>query len=210
MRLNRFRRDLYYRLSICPINIAPLSSAERRDDLRLLAEYFLRNSTVCPAKASKITSLTAMALEAIEKHTWPGNVRELRNVIERAILLETTDKIGLSNILIEPDEALSSSVVRDASYDEIRNTQTATRYTQDPEASAGDFSLEKAERELIARALQESGWQKTRAAELLGITRATLYAKVKQHNIQRGTYIPKLTQETPSSLVQPETVSVVS
>lgn len=71
-----------------------------------------------------------------------------------------------------------------------RNTQT--------EVSAGDFSLDKAERELIARALQESGWQKTKAAALLGITRATLYAKVKQHNIQKGTYIPKLTQDSPA------------
>ena len=65
--------------------------------------------------------------------------------------------------------------------------------SSDP-SKTGDFSLDKAERELIARALQESGWQKTRAAALLGITRATLYAKVKQHNIQRGTYIPKLDQ----------------
>jgi DNA-binding NtrC family response regulator len=207
---NHFRRDLYYRLNVCPITIAPLSSPERRDDIRLLADYFLRNSTVCPDKTGKITSLTAMAIEAIEKHNWPGNVRELRNVIERAILLETADKIGLSNILIDADETASSCIDSDTSCDGIHNTRNAIHNSNDPGISAGDFSLEKAERELIARALQESGWQKTRAAEMLGITRATLYAKVKQHNIQKGTYIPKLTQETPSMLVQPETVSVVS
>ena len=66
-----------------------------------------------------------------------------------------------------------------------------------PARSIQDFSLDKAERELIARALQESGWQKTKAAALLGITRATLYAKVKQHNIQRGTYIPKAPDDRP-------------
>ncbi len=178
MRDKRFRHDLYYRLNICPITIAPLRTTERRPDIRLLAEYFLKTSTVCPTKAGKINSFTEMALEAIEKHNWPGNVRELRNVIERAILLETTDKIGLSGILIEPPE--NGPAVNSPGL-------------------PADFSLDKAERELIARALQESGWQKTKAAALLGITRATLYAKVKQHNIQRGTYIPKAT-----CLVEPE------
>ena len=57
-------------------------------------------------------------------------------------------------------------------------------------------------------AIQESGWQKTRAAALLGITRATLYAKVKQHNIQRGTYIPKLEQDDSSFIAEPESVTV--
>jgi DNA-binding NtrC family response regulator len=212
VRANRFRRDLYYRLSICPITIATLNSTERRDDIRLLAEYFLKTSTVCPDKANKITSLTAMAIEAIEKHNWPGNVRELRNVIERAILLETTDKIGLSSILIETDEAVNgcgcATRIGYVERNTFEETSSATdRRNKQPEVSAGDFSLEKAERELIARALQESGWQKTRAAELLGITRATLYAKVKQHNIQRGTYIPKLTQNDPSCLVASETVT---
>jgi len=175
---NRFRRDLYYRLNICPISIAPLASAGRRADIRLLAEFFLKTSTVCPGKAEKITSFTEMALEAIEQHNWPGNVRELRNVIDRAILLETTDKIGLSSILIDTQD-----------FDQLDSV--APEPSANSFAATPDFSLDKAERQLIARALQESGWQKTRAAALLGITRATLYAKVKQHNIQRGTYLSK-------------------
>ncbi len=189
MRDNRFRQDLYYRLNVCPIIIAPLRTIERRTDIRLLAEYFLKTSTVCPTKIGKITSFTEMAVEAIEKHNWPGNVRELRNVIERAILLETTDKIGLSSILIEPADCNAAGRAE------------AGRSVQ-------DFSLDKAERELIARALQESGWQKTKAAALLGITRATLYAKVKQHNIQRGTYIPKSTQDDASCMAEPEPATV--
>jgi len=189
MRNNRFRHDLYYRLNICPITIAPLRTTERRTDIRLLAEYFLKTSTVCPGKTGKITSFTEMAVEAIEKHNWPGNVRELRNVIERAILLETTDKIGMSGILIES-----------ADCDDAGQAEAGR--------SVQNFSLDKAERELIARALQESGWQKTKAAALLGITRATLYAKVKQHNIQRGTYIPKGPQDDPSCLVEPEPATV--
>jgi len=217
---NRFRSDLYYRLNICPIIIAPLRTPERRMDIRPLAEYLLRTSTVCPAKAGKITSLTEMAIEAIEKHTWPGNVRELRNVIDRAILLETTDKIGLSSIFIESAETPSAPMWTGSRQD-IKSgedcqieppTQGVWRVspladTSSDPSKTGDFSLDKAERELIARALQESGWQKTRAAALLGITRATLYAKVKQHNIQRGTYIPKLDQNNSSFIAEPESVT---
>ncbi len=167
---NRFRRDLYYRLNICPVTLAPLRSQGRRQDIRLLTEYFLETSTICPDKCGKITSMTELAIEALEKHDWPGNVRELCNVIERAILLETTDKIGLNAIYIEPTE-----------WSEVSNSTTT--------GLIKDFSLAKAECELIARALQKTGWQKTRAAALLGITRATLYAKVKQYNIEKDSYI---------------------
>jgi DNA-binding NtrC family response regulator len=172
---NRFRRDLYYRLSTYPITIAPLRAPARREDVRLLAEYFLKTSTICPDKAGKITTLTELAIEALEKHDWPGNVRELRNVIDRAILLETTDKIGLSSILIEPAEWGEPS------------ENTTLHQTK-------DFSLVKAERELICRALQETGWQKTQAAALLGISRATLYAKVEQYNIQKSCRTSKETR----------------
>ena len=182
VRENRFRRDLYYRLNISPITLAPLRSPHRREDISLLAEYFLRTSTICPAKSNKIKSLTSLAAEAMTRHNWPGNVRELRNVIERAILLETTDKIGLSDITFESLDgpSLPSGTSKPLAGSEY-NEKTGT-------ASAGnkiDFSLEKAERELISRALLETGWQKTRAADLLGITRATLYAKLKQYNIEK-------------------------
>jgi len=172
VKANRFRRDLYYRLNVGPITLAPLRSPDRREDIRLLAEYFLKTSNICPEKHAKITSLTQLAMEALEKHDWPGNVRELSNVIERAILLETTDKIGLSGIVIDPSEC--------------------SRVSGSPTANLiKGFSLAKAERELISRALQETGWQKTRAAALLGITRATLYAKVKQYNIEKNSSAAK-------------------
>jgi len=187
---NRFRQDLYYRLTICPVSLVPLRSSERKEDIRLLAEYFVNTSTVCPEKRGKITSLTELAIVALEKHDWPGNVRELRNIIERAIILETTDKIGLSSIVIDfPESAwLSQKPMVDHNK---------------------DFSLEKAERELIARALQQTGWHKTKAATLLGITRATLYAKVKQHNIAKVLFTAKEVQNEISnpSLPQPITVS---
>ena len=183
---HRFRRDLYYRLNICPVIIVPLKSPDRREDIPLLAEYFLKTSTICPEKRNKITSLTKLAVEALQKHDWPGNVRELHNVIERAILLETTDKIGLSSIVIDP------------ALDGPECSELSELVWAEPAGARGptagyikDFSLAKAERELIARALQETGWQKTKAADLLGITRATLYAKVRQYNIEKGSYVVK-------------------
>lgn len=189
VRANRFRRDLYYRLNIFPISIAPLRTAERKGDIRLLADYFLRTSIVCPEKAKDISSITNMAMEVLENHTWPGNARELRNVIERAVLLESTDKIGLSTIVIDSAD-----------------WSVASHPTLEP---VKDFSLEKAERELIALALKETGWQKTRAAALLGITRATLYAKVRQHNIQKA---PKTAVRVPQNdpgTALPEPVTAV-
>ncbi len=166
VRAKRFREDLFYRLDICPISLVPLRSEHRRQDIPLLAEYFLRTSSICPEKAGKIKSITKLALEALQQHDWQGNVRQLRNIIERAILLETTDKIGLSSIVIDSSKFEHCS----------GGSQQAD--------AIKDFSLEKAERQLIARALQETNWQKTKAADLLGISRATLYAKVKQHNIE--------------------------
>lgn len=169
VREKRFRQDLYYRLNICPIVLTPLRSPERRQDIQLLAQYFLRTSSICAHRPAPVTSITKLALEALCRHDWPGNVRELRNVIERAILLETTDKIGLSSIVIDPFDCQESP-------------------SHSIDGRMRDFSLEKAERELIARALHETGWQKTQAAALLGITRATLYAKVKQYNLRKDNH----------------------
>jgi transcriptional regulator with PAS, ATPase and Fis domain len=162
----QFRADLYYRLNVCPIELAPLRSSRRKEDIALLAKYFLETSNICNRNQSEGHSITRLAIESLHQHAWPGNVRELRNVIDRAILLESTAQIGVNSIVIEPSEASDDSET--LFNDRIK-----------------DFSLEKAERELIARALSETGWQKTRAAALLGITRATLYAKVKQYDIQK-------------------------
>lgn len=161
----KFRRDLYYRLSICPIALAPLRCESRRDDILLLAEFFIRNSNICPEKKGRIKGLTKLACETLLRHNWPGNVRELRNVIERAILLEASDRIGTSTLILNPEQTDS--------------THTTESWT----GTMKDFSLEKAEKELVKKAMEEAGWQKTRAASLLGITRATLYAKLKQYNI---------------------------
>ncbi len=171
-----FRRDLYYRLSICPIALAPLRCHTRREDILLLAEFFIQNSAICPEKKGRIKGLTKLAAEMLLRHPWPGNVRELRNVIDRAILLEASDRIGTTTLILNPDAPAAPSPT-------------------DAAASAlNDFSLEKAEKELVKKAMQEAGWQKTRAASLLGITRATLYSKLKQYNILEPADTPHAAQ----------------
>ncbi len=167
---NRFRQDLYYRLNICPIKLSPLRFAQRKADIELLANFFLKTSNIWPEKSQKIKSITPLAIETLQKHNWPGNVRELKNVIDRAILLETTDKIGISSIAIDDNE-------QNTPFFETSDSM---------QTRINDFSLATAERELIARALRETDWQKTKAAALLGITRATLYAKVKQYDIKES------------------------
>ncbi|KKL47522.1 hypothetical protein LCGC14_2334680, partial [marine sediment metagenome] len=94
----RFRKDLYYRLAIFPIVIPPLRSEGRCDDILLLADHFIRNSVISPH--SNVTGLSAVARQKLLRHDWPGNVRELRNVIGRALMIEKTDRIQPSSILI--------------------------------------------------------------------------------------------------------------
>ena len=163
----KFRRDLYYRLAVFPITLPPLRAPARRDDIPLLAEYFLETS--CVASRNDLSGLSAEARDKLLGHDWPGNVRELRNVVERALIAERGRRITAASLMIEtpvPSQADSATGSGEASRD------------------PSDFSLETAEREFIVRALKETGWQRTRAAALLGITRATLHAKLKRYDIQ--------------------------
>lgn len=159
----RFRRDLYYRLAVFPITIPPLRSPGRRDDILLLAEYFLETSSI--PKRREIRGLSESARQKLLEHDWPGNVRELRNVIDRAIILETGQEISPASLIVE------------------RPGGTGACAASQP-TNPSDFSLETAERQFILRALEETGWQRTRAAALLGITRATLHAKLKRYDIK--------------------------
>lgn len=164
----RFRPDLYYRLNICPVVLAPLNSEKRKQDIPLLAEYFLTTSTIYPEKNKKIKGFTPLAIQALMQYNWPGNIRELKNVVERAILLETGWKIGMDSIIIDPTEQIDpAEFAKDSPSEKLK-----------------DFSLIAAEKELIKRALVQTSGQKSRAANLLGITRATLYAKLKQYDIE--------------------------
>ena len=162
-RSGKFRKDLYYRLAVFPITLLPLRAPDRREDIPLLAEYFIRHSSVVESGPA---ALTEEAADCLMRHAWPGNVRELRNVIDRAMIVEKSQRISPASLVIDSAEDTSAHA-------------TVARATM-----AGDFALETAEREFIIRALKETGWQRTRAAALLGITRATLHAKLKRYDIK--------------------------
>lgn len=159
---NRFRQDLYYRLAVFPIQVPTLRSPGRRSDIPLLARFFLKTSDICN---HDVQDLTPAAEQILMSHNWPGNVRELRNVIDRALILEKGKQISPANIKLDRPQPQKDTV----------KTGVSTE---------SDYSLETAEREFITRALQETGWQRTRAAGLLGITRATLHAKLKRYGIK--------------------------
>ena len=171
-----FRLDLYFRLDVFPIKIPPLRDPARRGDIALLAQYFLATTDICPDKPRK--TLSAEAITLLQRHDWPGNVRELSHVIDRAVIVARSDEITPADILIEGMHHPEPSADAPAAEDTVAVRQD-------------DFSLETAERIFIMRALDETGWQRTRAAALLGITRATLLNKLKRYGIQPpGTSTP--------------------
>jgi DNA-binding NtrC family response regulator len=117
--------------------------------------------------------LSPEAIDALVRHDWPGNVRELRNVIERALLIEKGPTITSASLIFD--------------------TESPGQPAGATEAPGQDLSLETAERMFIMRALHETGWQRTRAAALLGITRATLHAKLKRYRIA----VPGMADDVP-------------
>jgi two-component system, NtrC family, response regulator HydG len=147
----RFREDLYYRLLVFPLDVPPLR--DRCDDIAALAERFL------DALGRRGQALAAGTVARLRAHAWPGNVRELRNVIERA------------HILAGPGPLRDEQVVIDV------------RGAPPPGAAAdsvpAELNLEQNERRLIRAALARAGGNKTLAARLLGITRRTLYSRLK-------------------------------
>jgi len=172
----KFRKDLYYRLAVFPVTLPALGSPQRREDIALLAEYFLRTSTL--SLAGKITGFDPEAVTLLKSHDWPGNVRELRNVVARAIILTRSGQIPVCNLRLE--------TVSKPSDDEPDNKPDRSFVEVDKD----DFSLQTAEREFILRALRQTGGQRTRAAALLGITRATLHSKLKRYEIDQPSRSP--------------------
>jgi transcriptional regulator with GAF, ATPase, and Fis domain len=172
----KFRKDLYYRLAVFPVTLPSLNSPQRSDDIVLLAEYFLSTSTI--RLAGKITGFNADAVARLKSHDWPGNVRELRNVVARAIMLTRSGRIPACNLRLETTN--KPPINRQGEMDDRSYV----------EVDRDDFSLQSAEREFIVRALRHTGGQRTRAAALLGITRATLHAKLKRYQIDQQTNTP--------------------
>ena len=163
----RFRLDLYYRLSIIQIDIPPLR--ERGDDVLLLSQHYI-DTIGAKLRRRKITGLSPEATAVFRNYDWPGNVRELRNVIERALILEDADQITteyLPGSLLAPPRIAHSPT----------NTTEASMVFVLPNEG---ISLDEAELSFVRQAIQRSGGNQTRAAELLGISRDQLRYRLKK------------------------------
>jgi two-component system nitrogen regulation response regulator NtrX len=154
----KFREDLYYRLSVVPIRVPALR--ERPQDIRLLAEYFLED--FCARNNFKPKTLDVTVLPMLESYGWPGNARELRNVIERMAILSPGDRLTRDSIPVEirvQREVGPKSTIQEA--------------------------RESAEREHILRALEESKWNVSGAARTLGMERTNLHKRIRALGLSR-------------------------
>jgi DNA-binding NtrC family response regulator len=157
----RFREDLYYRIAVVGVELPPLR--ERSEDVRWLLERFAADSI--GAAGSDIVGISALAEDAALTHRWPGNVRELRNRVERAVALSLGPWIGPGDLFPERRESETPADLM-PSLDEVRKA---------------------AEKRHIHRALQLTGGEIIATAEALGISRTTLWEKMKKLNIDSET-----------------------
>ena len=155
----QFREDLYYRLNVIPIYLPPLR--ERRNDIPLLARCFLQRFATEQGK--QIQGFSAEAMRLLMDHQWPGNVRELENTVEHATVLAKSGRI-------EPSDFPAV----------IRTTLSLGQITRVP-------TMEEHERKILQDALEECGWNKKQTAKRLGISRSTLYDKLKKYQIGKPT-----------------------
>ena len=153
IKTEKFREDLYYRLNVINLTIPALR--ERKEDIAELSRHFLKKYAKKLSKA--ITDFTPEALELLAGYHWPGNVRELENVVERAVILCESDRIGADDLSI-PSSAKAAEL-------------------------GANPSLEEMEKAYILRVLKEAGNNQSKASQLLGIDRKTLYLKLKKYGI---------------------------
>jgi two-component system response regulator AtoC len=166
----RFRLDLYYRLSIIQIDIPPLR--ERGDDVLLLSQHYIDTIGSRLRLRKKITSLSPEVVAVFRRYNWPGNVRELRNVIERALILEDNDTITTEYL----PGGLAGQPSRRSGTDSSNSENLAEQFVLPREG----ISLDKAELSFVRQAIERSGGNQTRAAELLGISRDQLRYRLKK------------------------------
>jgi len=162
-RAGKFRNDLYHRLNEFQIELPKLT--ERKEDIPILAKYFLDEADSEFNK--KVNGISSEAMKFLLNYSWPGNVRELRNIIKRAVLLVESDSIELGNF---PPDNLKL-------YGDRRKTDVTQ--SLDKGVSFEEITKET-EKDLIKRALERSGGNKIKAAEILKMNKKTLYRKIKK------------------------------
>jgi transcriptional regulator with GAF, ATPase, and Fis domain len=159
----RFREDLYYRLNILPITIPPLRN--RRDDIPTLVDFFIAKHSI--GSHRPIRGLTAGARNLIMNYSWPGNVRQLESAIERAILLCEGSEIEAEDLPVELRQEGTASGAAD--------------FKLPPEG----ISFEDVERSLITQAMEQTNWNITRAAKLLGLSFRTLQYRLEKFGLKK-------------------------
>ena len=160
----KFRKDLYFRLNVVTLHLPPLR--ERRSDVTALVHYFL--DRVAPGKTMTISP---PAMKCLLQYDWPGNVRELENCIERAVALGSQHVLELTDL----PPALRAQQEPEAVIEPL--------ITRNEPAAAANTDLEELERDTIQRVFEQVQGDKARARKMLGISRATLYRKLKRYNI---------------------------
>lgn len=168
-----FRKDLYFRLHVAEVVASPLR--ERREDIELLAKAFLQKFVQKTGRV--IRGFTDEALELLRDYSWPGNVRELQNTIERTVILCRNEVVKASDIQLS---TLTSRLAAPA----------AERPTSGSAGEYRELSLADVEQEHILATLEHTDWNKSRAAQILGIERSTLDRKLKRYHVPRPHDLP--------------------
>ena len=188
VKAGRFREDLYYRLNVIHVELPALRN--RPQDIALLANHFLNT---CAERAGRddIRGFTDEALRALRDYAWPGNVRALENTVERAVLLSAGPMIGIADLPERVRGAASVAPERTSEIVEVAPVAPASSVMAMAPAvrSLPDdgidlrSAMEEYENTLIRQALDRTGWNKNRAAQLLGINRTTLVEMVKRKRL---------------------------
>ncbi|HET6935861.1 MAG TPA: sigma-54 dependent transcriptional regulator [Candidatus Angelobacter sp.] len=161
----KFRKDLYFRLNVVTLHLPALR--ERKSDIAALVHYFL--DKLAPGK---MIGVSPSAMKCMLQYEWPGNVRELENCIERAVALGSEDSIEVRDL----PPAVLAEQPPEPMY-------AAEPIRMSPQSESGDTDLEALERETIQRVFDQVHGDKALAGKMLGISRATLYRKLKRYNI---------------------------
>jgi two-component system, NtrC family, response regulator HupR/HoxA len=159
-----FREDLYYRLNVINLRVPPLR--ERKEDIPLLVDFFLSRSF---DNTGVRRSITKRALEKLYDYHWPGNVRELQNEIERLVVLSGEDnKLSV--------EMLSAKIIEASEKGKVQGARLQGKLKD---------ALEALELEMIREGLRRTGWNKSKLAKELGISRAGLIMKVEKYGLDK-------------------------
>jgi two-component system response regulator FlrC len=181
----KFREDLYYRLNVIPLTLPALR--ERKGDIKLLARHFMKQFL-----GEKAPELTSEVLAALEAHSWPGNVRELQNAVQRASILACGGNPASNHFLIgEDSNGIATQIsVEKVAVENIPTASSASASSNSNDTSASlqirsGMTVSEMEKSLILETLRSNGNNRTKAAELLGISIRTLRNKLHEYGMAR-------------------------